>query len=225
MAAFAFSATESRAAFSMKLSDGSSTVYVNDGGGGDLSGAPGRISWIGSIGDFSFNLVSGLSSPQIGSLSDPSMALSGLITSFGGDGELTIMLTQTGFTNTPTGLGAAAFLSSLNVDLGGAIEFETFIGLNNNPFEASIPNSLSSLSGLSASDISEVSNLPSNFSLTMIARVTHERRGSPITMFNTELDALNTVSALPEPSMVAMWAGMGGCAVLGTIIRRRRRKA
>lgn len=219
--AVAFSAAVSQAAFSMKLSDGSSSVQVNDGSGSDLNGSAGRISWIGSIGEFSFNLVSGLSTPQIGSLTDPNMALSGLITSFGGDGELTIMLTQTGYTNTPMGLNAAAFLSSLDVDLGDAIEFQTWAGLGNGAFEQSIL--LSDLSGISGTDTSDLTQLGSLFSLTMIAKVTHERRGSPITMFSTEVEALDAVAALPEPSMVAMWAGIGGCAALGAVIRRRRR--
>jgi len=223
VAVVVFSGTEGRAAFSMKLSDGSSTIQVNDGAAGDLNGNAGRISWIGSIGDFSFNIVSGLSTPAIGSLSDPSMALSGLVTSFGGDGELTIMLTQTGFTNTPTGLDAAAFLTSLDVDLGDAMEFQTWVGLSNGAFEQSVL--LSDLSGISGSDTSDVVQLASNFSLTMVAKVTHERRGWPITMFSSGLEALDQVNALPEPSMVAMWAGMGGCAALGAAMRRRWRKA
>ncbi len=203
----------------MRLTSGASTVDIDDGDFGlDLNPALGGISWVGSIGDFNFNIVSGLSTPQIGSLTAPHMALDGLITSFGGvGGELTVMLTQTGFTGTPMGLDAAMFLSMLDVDLGDAVEFESWVGTGDQPFEQT--TLLSDLSGIYTTDTSDATKLGSMFSLTMIAKITHVPGGSRITIFNTE------VEALPEPSMVAMWAGMGGCAALGAVIRRRKLNA
>jgi len=227
LAAILFSAAESRAAFSMKLSDGSSTVIVDDGAGNDLDPDTGGVTWLGAIGLFDFNIGAGTSMPLTGAATDPEMHLTGAVRSRGAGGEMTIWLTQTGFTGTPMGIDAAGFLSSIGGVANGLVSMETWVGLANGAFEESIR--LSNFDGdtfagaFSATDPSAEIAVGSLFSLTMIVKVKHgfpERTGGRVTSsFDAQLEAL------PEPSMVAMWAGLGGCAALGTVIRRRKQTA
>lgn len=221
------SASESRAAFSMKLSDGSTTVNVNDGAGNDLDPAAGGVTWIGAIGLFDFNIGAGTSMPLTGAATAPEMHLTGSVRSRSTGGEMTMWLTQTGFTDTPMGLDAAAFLSSIGGVANGIVSMETWVGLTNGAFQQSVL--LSDFDGgtfedaFSAADSSAPTALGSLYSLTMIVKVKHGSPEGTATRVTSSFDA--QLEALPEPSMVAMWAGMGGCAALGAVIRRRKQNA
>lgn len=225
--AMALSATESRGAFSIKLSDGLTEVLVEDGGANDSDGATGAVTWQGSIGVFATTFGGGISTPLSGDETDPEMHLTGLVSSTAPGGVLTMALTQTGFTGTPMGVDAATFLSAIGGFAKGVVSMETWVGLANGAFEESIR--LSNFDGdtfagaFSAVDPSAETAVGSLFSLTMIVKVKHgfpERTGGRVTSsFDAQLEAL------PEPSMVAMWAGMGGCAALGAVIRRRKLNA
>lgn len=221
--ATALLATEAQAAFSLKLSDGTSTVQVNDGSFFDFDGATGGIFWGGAIGKFDLTVSTGTSMPLVGSATSPLMHLSSSVRSRGDGGLLTITLTQTGFTGTPMGLDAAAFLSSIGGVAGGAVSMETWVGLSNGAYEQSVL--LSDLENVGAdglfggADSSSPTDLGSLFSLTMVVTVAHGYT-PPGTRIVSSFDA--ELEALPEPSAASVWAGIGGFVSLGAFARRWR---
>lgn len=218
-------AADAHAGFAMNLSTGGPGVTIHDGDAGDnLGGQPGAINWIGHVGGLTFALSTGVTYPAVGSPSAPFMHLDGLVVGPTG-GTLTIMLTQTGFTGTPVGLAAASFLSSIGGVTNGIVSMETYASTSNAEFDITGSDTilLSDLSGIgvngefSGSDVSDFVSLTNPFSLTMV--ITIQRTGI-ISGFNAELEAL-AVESLPEPSTAYMWGGLGGCAALGMVVRRR----
>lgn len=96
------------ATVALQISDGTTTVTVNDGGSGDSNPAAGAVTYIGSLGNFSLIVSTGASYPAAGSATYPEIDLSSMhITSGNGGGTLTVTVTQTGFdTDTADFIGA-----------------------------------------------------------------------------------------------------------------------
>jgi hypothetical protein len=139
--AFVLAPPTTEAAFQLRLSDGTSTVLVQDGGPGDLSPVPGQISFVGNVGLFTVSSSLGESKPL---LPGPGLDIAELvITSFDvrakGQGTLTISLTDTGYT-APTSSGNADLiltskLNSSSGPLGGPwLTFQSFADANNQAF-------------------------------------------------------------------------------------------
>jgi hypothetical protein len=95
----------------LTVSDGTNTVVVTDGGGGDACANLGCVSWTGSVGLWSVNILSGLTKPLLGAPVAPHMDL-GFNDVYTGTvpGTLTILWSDTGFST-----GPAVFVS----DIGG----------------------------------------------------------------------------------------------------------
>jgi len=203
-----------RAAFVLKLSDGANNVVVN--------GSNGFVSYVGMVGSSMMNVSAGISMPLLGSATQPHMHLTSFAAFTGG--ELTISLTQTGFSNTPMGLDPAAFLSSIGGIGGtnGSISFETWV-TDETTNQSFLLSSMSDLTGpFALADASELVSLNGLFSLTMIAKITH---GSTPSLFGTIVSSFDAeIEALPEPSGAAVWAGVGGFAGLGLVAQRWHRR-
>ena len=85
----------------LTLTDGSNTVTVQDGGGGDFNPTTsGAVTWIGALGVWSVNVSSGVGYPALGTLSWPVLDLNSINVSTA-PGTLTLLLTQGGFTSPP----------------------------------------------------------------------------------------------------------------------------
>src|SRR5262245_25322474 len=88
------------AAPSLKLTDGVTTVIVTDQGVGGLNPLVGVVTASPVVGSWFVNVSTGITAPQIGSLTLPHMDLSSV--NVGGPGTLTISFSSDFFGPTPT---------------------------------------------------------------------------------------------------------------------------
>lgn len=102
LTAVAFSVT-SYAYPTLTISDGTTTVVVNDNSAGgpgtlddDVNAAAGAVTFIGAVGVFTINVDTGLTKPVIGSTTDPHMDLN-FVTSATGAGTLTLTFEDNNF--------------------------------------------------------------------------------------------------------------------------------
>jgi hypothetical protein len=95
----------------LTITDGITTIVVQDGGSGDGCSNVGCVSFVGGIGNWNINILGGFTKPVLGSSVAPHMDLSFNDNYIGnGPGTLTLLWSDTGF-NT----GPAVFIS----DIGG----------------------------------------------------------------------------------------------------------
>ena len=97
--AIAAFAIEAHAVPMLRISDGNSTITIADGGGGDANSAAGAVTWIGSIGTWTLNTITGVTKPVVGFSDLPILDLNFFATSSGA-GTLTIMFTETDYAGT-----------------------------------------------------------------------------------------------------------------------------
>lgn len=203
------SAQPSHATLMLKVSDGSTTQTLTDSGG------TGAINFIGSIGSFIYNVVTGLSAPMIGSIDIPQMDLNFVdITARGGSGgTLTMTLTDTGFQG--GGNDFMHFLSTIGgtINGGGSLSFDTYMDCGNTAFGMS--TLLSSQTGVSGNPYSSsgdkyVSSCSGAYSLTEL--VSLQLPGSASISGDASL-------SVPEPSTIALFGV--GLLGLGMAMRRK----
>src|SRR5262245_11374627 len=82
----------------LRLSDGSNTVVVADGGVGDLNGSANQVAFIGAVGNFAANTSAGISGPPLAP-PYPHMDLVSMNVATQSGGQLKVALSQTGFTS------------------------------------------------------------------------------------------------------------------------------
>src|SRR5262245_12774628 len=92
VAAFAVSLGSAYATPMLRISDGSSTITITDGGGTDANATSGVVTFIGSIGNWTLNVTTGISFSPNGKLD-----LNSIDGSSAAGGTLTLLLTDTGF--------------------------------------------------------------------------------------------------------------------------------
>lgn len=194
----------------LELSSGGTTVTVTDGGAGDANPAAGAVTFVGSVGNFTINVSTGLTKPAIGSPSFPDMDLNSVNSSTLG-GTLTISFSETGFT-------ASSVLKS---DVGGTTQgtasFEVYADASNALFgQGTSVASFGPFSGGAFSDQSGGVVAPAGpYSLTQIATIVHTRGPNAKT---TSFDFQTTV---PVPATLGLFGiGLVGLGWLG----RRRSK-
>lgn len=183
-------------------------VLIEDNQVGDSNPADGAITFIGSLGAWSFNVSTGFSYPALGWPASPHMDLfSGNISS--GAGDLIIAFTDTDFSPNTT-----AFETNVGGTTGGTASFLTFLGDFNDPFGTDTLLAALGEFGpgpFSGTQMTEVA--PSgSFSLTLTGFFSHT--GPAVTSFDLE------VQQVPEPATVFL-LGIGMVGFAGMSWRRK----
>jgi len=213
---------QAQAVSMLRISDGTTTVNVTDGDPfpQDLMGDVGGVLFVGPIGNFNVNVVTGLSKPILGSSEVPLMDINSVNVSSGTEGgELTIMYTDIDFVPLDGGLRALHFLSSIGGTTAGTVSYLTYLDENNTPFGTT--KLLASLDGMVGSpfafsaDEQLMYRPENNYSLTMIVKITHEGANQS-TSFNAEL------RGTPNPEPVTGALSFMGLGALTAAMRRRR---
>jgi len=192
-------AHEADAALMLRLSSGSSTITVEDGGAGDIDLQEGVVVYSGPIGSFTVNVSTGVSKPLIGSDVFPALHLNSVDVTGALAGSLTVELSDTGFLTN----GPVYFASSI----GGTflkptdLTYETYLGVDNQLF--STDTLVSSLafqgSGFFGGGEGAWVDTTSPYSLTQV--VSFAQPGSSVTSFDAQI-------AVAQPATLAL-LGLG----------------
>lgn len=201
-------AAPSRAMLILKVSDGITTDTLTD------VGNTGAVTFAGALGAFSFNVVTGTSTPMIGTATSPVLDLNSVdITSRSGSGgTLTFKLTDTDYVG---GTGITHFLDAVGgtlSGLGSSYSVTTFMDCGNTAFGQTTQLTSQAFTGsaFSGGQDAFVSSCPGNYSLTQLASLTLP--GGAIYSGDSNL-------SVPEPSTIALFgAGLLG---LGFALRRK----
>ncbi len=191
----------------LTLSDGVTTIVVTDGSAMDTSTLAGAVVFTGSLGNFSFTASAGLTKPQAGSASAPSIDLSSIAQATGA-GTLTVTFSETGFT---------AFPGILTGDIGGTIatggSLTNIVMQNALNLVTNGPFGPGAFSGSGSAAL--IDGAP--YSLTQSAILTFGAGGGM-----TSFDAAGTVVGVPDGGMTLTMLGIGLVAVgaAGGIYRR-----
>ena len=192
-----FTPAPAHAISKLQLSEGITSIEIADGGGGDLNSTAGAVTFIGNVGAFNItNVTTGISKPAIGAANNPHMDLNSVNVS-GGAGTLTIMFTDTDFTDLAAGLNGLQAL--IGGTTAGTVTYETWLGATNGEFE--MTTKLTELGGFSSGAFSGTTSLPFSptgpYSLTQIVTITHT--GNGVSSFDAEL------KAVPEPGTIFLF--------------------
>ena len=194
-------------ALAITLSDGSSTISVGDNDFGDINPLSGIITVTGAFGAFDINVITGLSSPVLGSSTQPTMDLSQVsVNYYGGSGSLTVSLSDNNFSLSQ--LGASVLTSQIGgTYLNSSVTASTSLDFGNALYgSADVVASNGTYGGLLGSFSNDATSgfnyTGGTFSLTQTVNLT---LGSPGT---ASFDLQSTVSSVPEPASV-MLLGLG----------------
>jgi hypothetical protein len=211
--------SSAEAAFQLRITttSGFSTTITDETVGDGLNGMPGAISFSGAAGNFTISLVSGLSKPVLGSAAFPQMDLNFSVTKFVGSAadDITIELTDTGFTTSPLPIHAGIGGSIVNNVT--SVTYQTFFSNTNTEFDTS--GGSSALQTFTSASYSGTNTLgvtgAAPYSLTQRV-VVYANAGSAVASGDA------TLNAAPAPAgLVLALVGMPVIG-LGAYIRRRR---
>lgn len=188
------------------LSDGVVSVTVADGSPLDSNPAPGVVTYNGALGmNWTMNITTGLSKPDLGSATQPWMHLNSVNASSKGAGNLTVMFSDNYF-----GPSSGNLNSKVGGTTQGSVSFQTYSDASNALFGQS---SLLTSQGpfgtgafANAQSVSFTGGFP--FSLTEIATITHTTHG--VTSFSDEI-------RVPDAGVTVVLLGSSliGLAALG----------
>lgn len=207
----------SDAALTMRLISGANDITIVDGGADDLSGSgDGVVIWIGAVGTWSLNVSTG-----VVMTTDPgSMDLNSVVASSGA-GDLTIMLSDNGFTGSTTGMTADI---GGTLAAGGSLTASAYFNDSNAVLD--IANAEESISlgefnkygGFSGSK-SQSGSVSAPFSMTLVTVLHHSKVG--LTSYDFQ------VNAVPEPGTFALWSLLSfpglGAYLLSRRLKREQR--
>lgn len=199
-------APAAQATLALRLSDGTSTVTIVDGGIGDLNAADGAITFVGGIGGFSINVSTALGDALTSYMG---IHMDSINNSFG-VGTLQIAMTETGLsfgTAGPTGI-----LTQFGGVAGGTVSGRTYVDDANTAFGMGdvVFDSGTLGAGAFARTGWDTTSLTDPFSMTMVVNITHLQGAT--TSFNIE-------SRVPTPGTLALL----GAALLGFGATARKR--
>ena len=209
------------AAFKLQLCSavaGSCVEIEDQEAGVDSNGNVGAITWIGSIGNFTINVSTGLSKPVFPSSASLSrMDLNSVNTSTGAD-ELLIFLTDTDFAGSLPG----ALRGEVGGTTNGTVDFAACKDPGNTEYSTECQETEPTIflgpfeDGAFSDAATEPHGALGPYSMTLIAHIVHGS-GVQSTSFDFE------VSNIAEPATLALF-GLGLIGVGTKIVRRRQRR-
>lgn len=206
-------------ASAIKISDGDRELLITDqdfipgtDNPPDFSTDSGVVSFIGSLGAWSFTLTSGTTKPEVGSPTNPILQLSNLSISSAGGGTLTIWFSEVGFG--PTGSTAESWIGGAT---SGTVTYETFKGSNTLFQPSTTLASMSFNSGgfsSASSNVFEGSSGP--YSLSQKVTITHGS-GLQATALQASLTVTSAASSssVPDGGMTLSLLGLGLVGIAG----------
>jgi hypothetical protein len=197
------------ATLALKISDGTTTITVEDGGSGDANSAVGAVTYIGAIGNWYSNVSTGI----VGG-TNPSFVIDfNSINTSSSAGALTLQFSETGLTL--GGYGSIPMSGGIGGTTTGTVSYALYADATNALFgHQQTVFSGGSLSGTPSfsQDNSGSADLTGSFSLTQWVQIAHTGAGS--TSFDFQVDPI------PEPGTLALLS----LGLLGAGIVSRRRK-
>lgn len=193
----------------LRLSTGSTTIDITDGGALDSNPEVGAITYIGGIGNWFSNVVTGQT--NLGTDSVPIFDLNAVDKSRNVPGDLVIMLSDAGF----LGDELRQFNASIGGTTYGTLTYSTYYGVG--LFDTSNEIAALGFPYTPFSGSGSVTGTPAqSFSMTQVVTISHPSGNNQITSFNGMLSDPNPV---PEPSSLLLL----GSGLLGTCFFFRRR--
>lgn len=204
-AACLFVTKPANAILMLSLDDGlGNTANVTDTDG------DGFVNYTDSLGSWLFNVTSGFANPAIGDDKTNALALNSVNVS-GGEGELTIMLTNTDYTGFAS---MTSYLTHLAVFTTGSVLFQSYLDTTNAAFGMeTLLSETGILSDLAYSSNDGGSVMTSDlYSLTSVAKISHSSFRN-ITAFGSSI-------SVPEPTSLTLF--VIGLVSLGFTRRRKK---
>ena len=209
----------------LQMSSGGTTITTADGGIGDVNGGAGAVTFIGSVGNFSTNVVTGTAVPAL-SPPSPHLDLNSVDVASAAGGTLVIKLSQTDFNSTDALL---KFLTSWGGTIsdqipdpnscpGCSVDLDVYVNLDNGLF---------STTGTQVADFNFLNEgvfgntnlanaaVDDAFSVTIVSTINLPNGGT----FSRDAEVM--VMAVPEP----MTLGLMGAALCFAGLFARRRQA
>lgn len=204
----------------LRISDGTSTITITDGGAGDGNAAAGAVTWIGAIGVWTINVDTGITKPIIGNSGLPILDLNFVDVSSSG-GTLTVTFTETDF-NT---FGVGRAYMEIGGTAAGSVTYSAYGGNSNLPFDTTrllgtigplgpqaFSSKLATGIAVAGTGYSYDFSLPP-YSLTQVVTITHPAAG---------ISSGNAYLRVPETGMsISLLAA--GLISLGLVSRLRPR--
>ena len=200
----------------LRLTQGTNVVIVEDNDANDVNNLDGAVAYAGPVGDYSLTSSIGLTKPILGTPSQPSIDLLSIqLSSSSASSIIEVAFTDTGFSNA----GPTITLPSLiGGTTNGSIRYQTFASLTNTAFATDILISDSGVLGSGAFAFTDYATiaLQGLYSLTTVVTVTHGA--------NLVNSSFNATVVISEPAQISMTTLSGVLFIAGFGAHRRQRR-